>query len=72
MLHIFINIVHFLIFVDKSWFKVTNRVAKIWFLRGSAKTELKISCEDFYMLLLLKRHSSVHPTYSQHIFLFAF
>ena len=24
ILHIFINIVHFLIFVDKSWFKVTN------------------------------------------------
>ena len=23
-LHIFINNVHFLIFVDKSWFKVTN------------------------------------------------
>ena len=23
MLYIFINIVHFLIFVDKSWFKVT-------------------------------------------------
>ena len=24
MLHSFINILHFLIFVDKSWFKVTN------------------------------------------------
>ena len=24
MLHIFINVVHFLIFADKSWFKVTN------------------------------------------------
>ena len=24
VLHVFINIVHFLIFVDKFWFKVTN------------------------------------------------
>ena len=72
MLHIFINIVHFLIFVDKSWFRVTNRVAKKWFLLRSAKIELTIFCEDFYMLLLLNHHSSVHHTYSQHIFLFAF
>ena len=33
---------------------------------------MEISCEDFYMLLLLNHHSSVHRTYYQHIFLFAF
>ena len=38
----------------------------------SAKIELKISCENFYMLSLLDHHSSARPTLSQHIFLFAF
>ena len=32
-----------------------------WFLRGSAKIELKISCEDFYTLLLLNHHSPPTP-----------
>ena len=48
------------------------RVAKKWFLRGSAKIELKISCEDFYMLLLLNHHLLAQPSYSQQMFLFDF
>ena len=48
------------------------RVAKKWFLRGSAKIELKISCEDFYMFLLLNHHFSAQPSYSQQMFLFDF
>ena len=40
---------------------VVNRVAKNGFLRGSAKIELKISCEDFYTLFMLNHHSQAPP-----------
>ena len=45
------------------------RVAKKWFLWGSAKIELKISCEDFYILLLLSHHSQVRHSLPGHIFI---
>ena len=32
------------------------------FLHGSAKTELKIPCEDFYTLFMLNHHSQAHLT----------
>ena len=39
---------------------VVNRVAKTGFLRGSAKIEQKISCEDFYTLFMLNHQSQAH------------
>ena len=45
---------------NKWW----SRVAKNAFLRGSAKIELAISCEDFYTNFMLNHHSKAHPAAS--------